>query len=418
MTPPDPDPAPANADRPPLVDILTRRIRADGPISVADYMAECLLHPLHGYYATRDPFGQAGDFTTAPEISQMFGEVIGLALAQSWLDQGAPAPFTLAEPGPGRGTLMADILRATARVPGFHAAARPHLIEASATLCDIQAQTLAPFTAKCAAPVWHDTVDTLPDDQPLFLIANEFFDALPIRQFIRADQGGWHERVIGLSTPDTASVPALSFGLTPPAPRPDLTHRLQDTRPGDLVELCPALPGIVAAIAARISRHGGAALIIDYGDNVSLGDTLQALRNHAPDDPLAHPGWADLTAHVDFDAIRRAATAAPAPNSAAKRPPPAAGESSKPAAAPTPPAGGAHFEPRILVTPLTPQGVLLERLGITARARALAQNLSGAALDSHIRAHRRLTHPEEMGNLFKAVALTPRAAPQPPGFAS
>lgn len=435
MTSPAPDPAPAMPHSTPLADILTRRIRADGPISVAEYMADCLLHPQHGYYATRDPFGQAGDFTTAPEISQMYGELMGLALAQSWLDQGAPAPFTLAEPGPGRGTLMADILRATARVPGFHAAARPHLIEASPTLRRIQAQTLAPFAATCAAPVWHDTIDTLPD-QPLFLIANEFFDALPIRQFIRADHGGWHERVIGLGTPDTptgtAPDTALCFGLTPPAPRPDLTHRLQGTRPGDLVELCPALPGIVAAIATRIARHGGVALIVDYGDNVSLGDTLQALRAHAPDDPLAHPGWADLTAHVDFDAIRRAATTPPAPETAAKRPPPAAGALKEPAAgvfaqpaagAPNaPPANSipqhaiAHPEPRIRVTPLTPQGVLLERLGITERARALAQNLSGAALDSHIRAHRRLTHPAEMGNLFKAVALYPHTAPQPPGF--
>ncbi|WP_439822940.1 class I SAM-dependent methyltransferase [Roseicitreum antarcticum] len=538
----------------PLADILVRRIRATGPISVAEYMAECLLHPQHGYYSTRDPFGQAGDFTTAPEISQMYGEVLGLALAQSWLDQGAPAPFTLAEPGPGRGTLMADILRATARVPGFHAGARLHLVEASPPLRALQAQTLAPFSTTCATPVWHDTIDTLPD-APLFLIANEFFDALPVRQFIRAGKddshgaatryataatpyatkadgaqaapegipdngigrGGanlppdlWHERVIGLrpqdeapapasapastgttapqhttpapptsaaqhampdpaATPEPAapdatvstSPPALCFGLTPAAPRAGLAHRLQNTRPGDLVEICPALPGIVSAIADRIARHGGVALIVDYGDEVSLGDTLQALRHHAADDPLAHPGQADLTAHVDFDAIRRAATA-PAPtkaapdkdtqqDTAAKRPPPAAGAAphsgaqppaphprgapTPPAAATTEPAASSTSGPRatrtptqsaadapptrpgVSVTPVTPQGMLLERLGITARARALAQPLTGAALDSHIRAHRRLTHPAEMGTLFKAIALYPRSAPQPPGFA-
>ena len=177
----------------PLGAQIAAQIAATGPISLADYMATCLMHPEHGYYATRDPLGERGDFTTAPEISQMFGELTGLCLAQCWLDQGAPAPFVLAELGPGRGTLMADLLRATRGVPGFHEGLRLHLVEGSPVLRDAQARRLAD-----AAPSWHDSADTLPD-MPLFLVANEFFDALPIRQFERGADG-WHERVVGLAT--------------------------------------------------------------------------------------------------------------------------------------------------------------------------------------------------------------------------
>jgi len=350
----------------PLKGLLARRIRATGPITVAEFMAECLLHPDHGYYSTRDPLGVSGDFTTAPEISQMFGELLGLCLAQAWMDQGAPARIALTEPGPGRGTLMADMLRATRNVAGFHAAAEVHLIEASPALRAKQAATL-----KDHAPVWHDHFASLPD-LPLFLVANEFFDALPIRQFVR-DGASWRERVVGLDGD------RLIFGLGAPAPLVALEHRRADTRDGDLVEICPAAEPVMAEIAARIARLGGAALIVDYGGWRSRGDTLQALRGHAPDDPLAHPGEADLTAHVDFEALARAA------------------------------GGAAH-------TGLTAQGVLLERLGITARAQALARNLSGAALDSHLAAHRRLTHPREMGTLFRALALHAPGQPPPPGF--
>ncbi len=347
-----------------LADMLLARIARDGPISIASFMAEALMHPQHGYYATRDPFGVAGDFTTAPEISQMFGELIGLALAQAWLDQGAPDPVTLAELGPGRGTLMADILRATAAVPGFHAAARVHFIETSPHLRALQA-------ARVPQATWHDRVDTLPE-APLLLVANEFFDALPVRQFVRAG-AGWRERMVG------AQDGTLCFGLSDAAPLAMLAHRLDDTQDGDLVEHCPALSGIVQTIAARIAAHGGAALVIDYGDWQSLGDTLQALAGHVPTDPLATPGQADLTAHVDFAAI--AAHAAPARHSR-----------------------------------LTPQGVFLERLGITARAQKLAAGLTGAALESHVAAHRRLTHPAEMGDLFKVMALYPATAMPPPGL--
>tara|TARA_R100000789_G_scaffold9365_1_gene13196 strand:- start:3451 stop:4524 length:1074 start_codon:yes stop_codon:yes gene_type:complete len=348
----------------PLADILARQIATTGPMTLADYMAACLMHPQYGYYSTRDPLGAGGDFTTAPEISQMFGELLGLSLAQCWLDQGAPASFSLAELGPGRGTLMADILRATARAPGFHDAARLHLVETSPALRAEQAKRLPQAT-------WHDAVQTLPDG-PLYLVANEFFDALPIRQFQR-DGDDWRERVVGLQEDH------LALGLAAPAPQPGLSHRQDDTKDGDLVETCAPGQAIAAVLGARIAAQGGVALIVDYGDWRSLGDTLQALKGHAPVDPVALPGESDLTTHVDFEALARAA--APA----------------------------AH-------TLLTPQGVFLERLGITQRAQALAKSLSGSALDSHIAAHRRLTHPDEMGSLFKTLALLPQGAPPPPGL--
>jgi NADH dehydrogenase [ubiquinone] 1 alpha subcomplex assembly factor 7 len=348
----------------PLARLLAERIRETGPITVADYMAECLLHPVHGYYTTRDPFGAGGDFTTAPEISQMFGELLGLALAQAWLDRGSPAPFTMAELGPGRGTLMADLLRATKGVPGFHAAAQVTLVEASPHLRGVQAATLAPYS-----PIWIDRIEDLPE-APLFVIANEFLDALPIRQFQRGPQG-WQERLIGLRDD------ALTFGLSAPLPQVPDTPAFRNAPAGALIEDNIPARLAVAAVSACIARYGGIAYWIDYGGWRSQGDTLQAIRQHAPDDPLAHPGQADLTAHVDFEPL-----AALAPAFA-----------------------------------YDTQGAVLSRLGIDARAERLARNLTGAALENHRAAHRRLTHPEEMGSLFKVLAITSAGAPPPPGFA-
>ncbi|MDQ2094906.1 class I SAM-dependent methyltransferase [Rhodalgimonas zhirmunskyi] len=348
-----------------LTPILHRLIQTRGPLTLAEYMAECLFHPEFGYYATRDPFGTKGDFITAPEISQMFGELIGLCLAQAWINQGSPARFVLAELGPGRGTLMADALRATRAVPGFHAAAEVHLVEASPHLKSVQSQTLAGF-----APHWHDRIDSLPE-APLFLIANEFFDALPIRQYIR-NGDLWEERHIGLRDG------VLAFGKAAATRVPSLDHRLADTRDGDLVEDCPTATAISQAIGARLAQNGGTALLIDYGDWRSLGDTFQALHGHEPVNPLEKPGECDLTAHVDFELIARAAPCR-------------------------------H-------TRLTPQGVFLERLGIAPRAQALASHLAGDALDQHIAAHRRLTHPSEMGTLFKVLGLYPEGSAPPPGL--
>lgn len=352
----------------PLEQILVARIAATGPITVADYMADCLLHPAHGYYTTATPFGRDGDFITAPEISQMFGELIGLCLAQCWLDRGAPAPFALAELGPGRGTLMADIWRATARVPGFHDAAQVTLVEASDALRKVQAQTLNGI-----APVWIDHAAELPQ-MPLFLVANEFFDALPIRQFTFRD-GGWAEHQVGVKDG------RLCFGLAPPSPVAALQDRDEDARPGDIIELCPTAGPIIAEIAARITTHGGAALVFDYGERRSLGDTLQAMQSHQPTPPLNAPGQADLTAHVDFGALAATATAT-----------------------------------GCAVTPMIPQGVFLERLGIVDRAQTLAAGLSGTALETHVSAFRRLTHPDEMGTLFKTIGFSQAGSPQIPGL--
>lgn len=352
----------------PLANLLVRRIAQTGPMSLADFMAECLIHPEHGYYTTRDPLGAAGDFTTAPEISQMFGELIGLCLAQSWLDQGAPAPFTLAEIGPGRGTLMADILRATRSVPGFHAAMRIHLIEASPTLQKAQARLLCDYDI-----VWLTSISVVPQ-APLWLAANEFFDALPIRQFTR-DGAGWRETQVGLKEG------ALTLGLSAATPLAELSHRLADTKEGDIVELCPAAAPIAFEIARRITQHGGAAVFIDYGNWRSLGDTFQALAAHKMVNPLAQPGLADLTAHVDFEVLAKSAQDAGA-----------------------------------VTSHIIEQGTLLGRLGISARAEVLASRMSGEALKTHIAAFERLTLASEMGTLFKALALAPSPHLMPPGF--
>ena len=350
----------------PLARLLAERIRETGPITVADYMAECLLHPVHGYYTTRDPFGTEGDFTTAPEISQMFGELIGLALAQAWLDRGSPAPFTLAELGPGRGTLMADILRATKGVPGFHAAAQVVLVEASPVLRQKQQKAIS--RGHDLGLRWIEAAGDLPE-QPLFLVANEFFDALPIHQY-QFVNGGWHERLIGLQDG------ALAFGLAERPTRP-VTMAMHQREEGMIIEENRIGRFVIGQVHHRLYHHGGVALVIDYGGWRSQGDTLQALRRHAFDDLLAHPGEADLTAHVDFEPL-----AALAPAFA-----------------------------------YDTQGAVLTRLGIDARAERLGRNLTGAALESHRAAHRRLTDPSEMGSLFKVLAVTSTDAPPPPGFA-
>lgn len=357
-------------NRTPLYDLFSRRIAKTGPISLAEYMAECLLHPKHGFYTTRDPLGAQGDFTTAPEISQMFGELLGLCLAQSWIDQGCPAPFTLAELGPGRGTLMADMLRATSNIPSFHDAMQLVLIEASPSLRAKQKDALAGHNI-----TWGDTAADLPD-QPLFLIANEFFDALPIRQFVRDDKG-WRETQVALIDDK------LSLGLSQPAPIALLDHRLDDTTKGCVVETCPSAAPIIDEIAQRIAKHGGSAIVIDYGEWHSRGDTFQALEKHTMVDPLDRPGSADLTAHVDFEALANDAKNA-----------------------------GAHASMMIA------QGELLARLGIVQRAEKLATHLTGSALESHIAAFDRLTNTEKMGFLFKAIAIAPNADLLPPGFSS
>jgi len=356
-----------------LATIIRAQIARFGPMPVSDYMALCLLHPKHGYYTTHAPLGREGDFITAPEISQMFGELLGLMLVQGWIDQGRPTPFLLVEPGPGRGTLMADMLRAARMVPAFLDAADIRLIEASTALRAVQKTRLAAYPVR-----WSEALSELPD-LPLFLVANEFLDALPVRQYLRAG-AGWRERMVGIDAGDQ-----LCFGLAGEAPVAALQGRLAHTPEGQTVEVCPAAEGFVSEGARHIANSGGLAVLVDYGSAGVPGDSFQAVRRHHKVDPLATPGAADLSAHVDFRAMRQAALDA----------------------------GG---DRPLTVSPLVTQGELLERLGITARAEALAANLAGEARENHIAAHRRLTHPAEMGNLFKALAIYPEGVVTPPGF--
>lgn len=360
-----------------LKELLVRRIALTGPVSIASFMADALGHPQHGYYITRDPLGAQGDFTTAPEISQMFGEMIGVWLADCWINQGRPDPVQLVELGPGRGTLMADALRATARVPGFHAAIRLHLVETSPTLRARQAAALSGF-----ATTWHDHFDTVPDGSTL-LVANEFFDALPIRQFIRTP-AGWAERKVGLN-----ALGELAFTFDPSPGGALLTPLHQDPRiaPGAIAETCPAGVAIAGEIGQRLARYGGAALIIDYGyDGPAIGDTLQALRAHKPVPVLDEPGTADLTAHVDFTALAQAALRA-----------------------------GANVHPGVGHS--VEQGTLLTSLGIATRAAALMARATPAQQADIQSALSRLTRASDMGRLFRAIAITGPGAPAPAGFA-
>lgn len=355
-----------------LGDHLRRRIALEGPMPVSQYMAEVLGHPKFGYYMGRDPFGRGGDFITAPEISQMFGEMIGLWCAIVWRALGQPEVLHLVELGPGRGTLMADLLRAARAAPGFREALRVHLVEISPALRARQRETLA------GVPVtWHDGLDGIPDG-PLLVIANEFFDALPIRQFQKAGDA-WRERTIG-ADPEGEG---LRFALAPSLRQPPfLPEDMADAPEGSIVEICPAALSVAHALGQRLARFGGAALVIDYGHaHTAIGDTLQAVKGHAFHDPLADPGEADLTAHVDFEALARSARDG----------------------------GAATFGP-------LPQGEFLLRLGMGARASVLLQKATPEqAADIHS-AYRRLTDPDEMGSLFKVLCLAAPGLPAPPGF--
>jgi NADH dehydrogenase [ubiquinone] 1 alpha subcomplex assembly factor 7 len=355
----------------PLAASLKARIQADGPLTVADWMQTCLADPEHGYYMTRDPLGRAGDFTTAPEISQMFGELLGLWAAVVWQQMGSPSRFNLIELGPGRGTLMADALRATAKVPGFADAARVHMVETSPVLRRAQQTALANVQPSVT---WHDHLDEVPAG-PTIVLANEFLDALPVRQLIRHG-GVWHERRVGLAEFGFAFVIGEKADVAP-VPSP-----LGDTPDGSIFEFAPAVLDVAAHLAQRLSASGGAALLIDYGHDIpGPGETLQAVRGHAFADPLSDPGQQDLTAHVDFKAFGDAAEAA----------------------------GARVWGPM-------GQGDLLERLGIAARAAHLLVGADRTQAEHIATARRRLVDADAMGRLFQAVALTHPDAPAPPGF--
>jgi NADH dehydrogenase [ubiquinone] 1 alpha subcomplex assembly factor 7 len=356
-----------------LARIIAQEIETSGPIPVARFMELALAHPEHGYYRTRDPLGRSGDFITAPEVSQMFGEMLGLWAVVMWEGLGRPDPFILAELGPGRGTLMADALRAAQVRPGFIGALRLHLVETSDVLAARQKETLAAYE-----PTIHTDMADLPPG-PIIVIANEFFDALPIRQVV-AQSGGWGERRISF---DPGPPPAFVFTdgpLTDPFDPPDGLERPAPL--GAVFEFCPAALSIARALGARTGGPQSAVLIIDYGHGRSaFGETLQAVHGHRHADPLAEPGAADLTAHVDFAALARAA-----------------------------PEGGAAVHGPV------GQGRFLSAIGIDARAERLAAGADPETARGIEAAKRRLTAPEEMGTLFKAMALTCPGAGIPPGF--
>jgi len=352
-----------------LEEKIRRLIAAVGPISVADYMSLVLSDPEYGYYTTRTAIGLEGDFITAPEISQMFGELIGIWCVAAYEALGRPQRVTLAELGPGRGTLMADLLRAGRVDPGFIRAAEVHLVEISPELRRRQAAGLSGL----ASPVWHDRIDDLPDG-PLIVVANEFFDALPIRQFVR-QQRGWRERVVGLD--DRGN---LAFGIGAAAPDLALLPAGASEAPiGAVAEINRPAEAIVATLAHRLVQFGGAALIFDYGHVKSgFGETLQAVRAHHYAAPLNEPGECDLTAHVDFDRLARAA----------------------------------GTEGAAVLGPAT-QGDFLIAMGLLSRAGALGAGRSAADQENIVAAVERLAGPEEMGTLFKAMAVThpPMALP-------
>jgi len=357
---------------PDLTARLVRHIRAHGPMTIASYMAMALHDPQSGYYARRQPLGAAGDFVTAPEISQIFGEVVGLSCADFWRNISRPDPVVLAELGPGLGTLMADFLRAAAVVPGFREAARLVLIDASPVLREEQRQRLGAFD-----PFWAGGFDEVPDG-PLLLVANEFLDALPIRQLVRGRRQ-WRELLVAA---DASGGLCLSEGPESPAVTLLVPPQRREAPPGAIVEICPAASTLAAALAERLTRQPGAALFVDYGYAGSApGATLAAIDGHRAVGVLDRPGTADLSAHVDFTAFAAAARA-----------------------------GGAAVH-----GPVT-QRDFLTALGAETRLEVLLRKASPAQRGLLETGLRRLIDPQEMGTLFKAVAVTSPGLPAPAGF--
>ncbi|CAN5676235.1 class I SAM-dependent methyltransferase [soil metagenome] len=337
-----------------LRDRLIAQVRESGPMSVAQYMTACLHDPQDGYYATRPALGADGDFITAPLVSQMFGELIGLWAVETWERLGRPSSFRLVEMGPGDGTLMDDMLRAARLAPAFVAAADVWLVETSEPLKARQREALGDGVR------WAGSLAEVPDDAQMILIANTLLDCLQPRQFARTDKR-WAERMVGLD--DTGR---LAFGLSAAA----LGQVLPDAPPGSVLEHSPAQEALGSELGARIAADGGAALLIDYGrDAAGFGDTLQALRRHVKESPLASPGEADLTVHADFPAVLAAAAREGAATAA-----------------------------------ILTQGEFLVRLGIGARAEALtaARPDRSEVIERQLE---RLVSPDQMGELFKVVCI-------------
>ncbi len=332
-----------------MIELLKELIAAEGPLPMDRYMALCLGHPKFGYYMSRDPFGATGDFTTAPEISQIFGELIGIWCVAAWEAIGSPSPFLLVELGPGRGTLMADVLRATSKMQEFASAAQVHLVEMSPVLRKMQREKLD------GQVTWHDTIESLPQE-PMIFVANEFFDALPIRQILKHG-GQSYERVVALEDG------ALASQIRPVA-------NLSAAADG-MYESSPASQVVAESLGARLHSLGGAGLVIDYGHlKTAAGDTLQALKQHKPCSIFEHPGTSDLTAHVDFEALAKAFEM-----------------------------GGAEALP-----PKT-QGAFLNDMGLAQRLTTLSAKLQGKPREDFMAGAKRLVDGKEMGQLFKVLCV-------------
>jgi NADH dehydrogenase [ubiquinone] 1 alpha subcomplex assembly factor 7 len=357
----------------PLEEEIRRIIAFDGPMPISEYMRTCLTHPKYGYYVTRDPLGSLGDFTTAPEVSQMFGELLGAWAAAVWQQMGSPARVNLVELGPGRGTLMADALRAAKALPAFRAAIAVHLVEMSDVLTAKQRETLG---ASGVPVAWHRDVREIPAG-PTIVLANEFFDALPIHHAVRGEQS-WHERVVAIGKDDR-----LAFAVNP-VPLPDFEKTLPDAvRSAPVGAIYEWRSSTYALeIIRHLKSHGGAALIIDYGyGETQVGETLQGVRRHTYADPLDHPGEIDLTAHVDFAALAHTGRASG----------------------------------MTVNGPLT-QGEFLRRLGVEQRSTRLKANATpqqAADIDSALA---RLTAPDQMGELFKVLVIADPKLGALPGF--
>jgi NADH dehydrogenase [ubiquinone] 1 alpha subcomplex assembly factor 7 len=367
-----------------LSDQIIADIKANGPIGLDSYMAACLGDTDHGYYFGKDPFGADGDFTTAPEISGLFGEMCGLYLAHMFELAGTPTNAEIVELGPGRGTLMRDMRHVWDMVMPALSHLPVNLVETSPSLRKQQGRTLAPFK-----PVWHESLASCPD-APLFGIANEFFDALPVRQVVwrtKADtaenvdtaKGSWHHRLVGLDNDELCFVDGAQLSADEHA---DINLTLPEApSEGMIAEICPTADDVIAALSGRIARRGGAFLIIDYGRNGNGGDSLQAVADHKPVDVFHQAGRADLSHWVDFAALSRCAR-----NNGCR-----------------------------LIGPV-PQGRFLMRIGLASRAEQ-----AGAAADNEQRrallaAVDRLTSPAQMGEVFKVALLVPDGEGTPPGF--
>lgn len=353
----------------PLERIVRERIAATGGLSVAEFMTLCLAHPEHGYYMAHQPFGRDGDFITAPEVSQMFGELVGAWLAAGWRAMGAPDPAHIVELGPGRGVLMHDALRAARVMPGFLDAARVHLVETSPRLRAEQAARLGGHEVR-----WHEDIATLPDDGPLMVVANEFFDALPVHHYERTPEG-WRERLVVVSDG------ALAFAAVGDV-LDDVPDWAAGAPVGAVIELAPARAAYAAELAGRIATQGGALLIIDYGHaQPGMGETLQAVKGHQRVDVFHQPGMSDLTAHVDFTALAQAIAAV----------------------------GLEVYGP-------VRQGDFLNALGLQARLDALLRRADARQKIMLKRGAKRLADPAQMGHLFKVLAAVPKGAVPPAPF--